>query len=195
MLTLAMDLLIVVLTLKLLAINDVDTVDTFRRIHHSIITWKLSWWFSEIKGYFFTRMKNIAVLCIPSVTFSSEIVHGQTIYRDLDKFTHRIGNLLRGSLMESGVECSDVKRSYKPEGSGFHAGSSPARYFVSVSIESSVLPEAEVSIGGDPGRGADRIWDKFEPLFRRAVAHAFPLFEPLWMTEDEFIKSKSGISK
>lgn len=140
-------------------------------------------------------MKNHAILRVPSVIFSSEIIHGQTIYRGVEGFTHRMGEQLRSSLVESGVECSDVKRSHKPAGSGFMATSDTGSYFVVVSVESETLPEAEVIIGADPRKGAAKSWDKFEPPFRQAVAHAFPLSEPIWMTLDEFVESKPGISK
>ena len=140
-------------------------------------------------------MKNFAILRVQSVTLPSEVVYGQTIYRGVDEFTHRMAKQLHSSLIESGVECGDVQRSYKPEGSGFYSVGTTGRYFVSVGIERKVLPEVEVNIIAEPRRGAVRSWDKFEPLLKQAIAHTFPLSTPIWMTEDEFIESKPGISK
>jgi hypothetical protein len=134
-------------------------------------------------------MKNIAITRVTSVKFSSETVQGQTVYRGMNEFTHQIGERLRASLLESGLECSSVERSFKPAGSGFQTDNKPGKYIITVGVEREVLPEAKAVIMADPCRGAAKSWANFERLFRRAVESAFSGCDLAWMTEDEYVAS------
>src|SRR5260221_12264334 len=128
-------------------------------------------------------MNNLALIRVPSVTFSSEKVHGQTIYRGVDEFTDQVSQRLRGHLATD-VGCSAVRRSFKPDGSGFTASSTSGDYFVTVCAEREALPAAEITICADPSADAVRSWSRFEPLLRRAVESVFP-DSVKWMSIDE----------
>ena len=136
-------------------------------------------------------MTNIVITRVSSVKFSSETVQGQTVYRGVEEFTRQMSERLRVSLLESGLECSIVERSFKPVGSSFQADNKPGKYIITVGIEREVLPEAKAVIGADPCRGAAKSWANFEPCFRRAVESAFSGCDLTWMTEDEYVKSEA----
>lgn len=137
-------------------------------------------------------MNNIALIQVPSMTFSSETVHGKPIYREIDAFTDHVSQRLRSELIAADVRCSPVKRSFKPCGSGFMATSPSGDYFVTVSAEREALPGAEITIWADACRGAVRSWSWFEPLFHRAVESEFPGL-PRWMTIDDYVANGPSI--
>jgi len=138
------------------------------------------------------QMNNVALIRVPSVTFSSKTVHGQTIYRGVDEFTQKVSQRIRSQLLAIGVGCSPIQRSFKPIGSGFMATSPSGDYFMTVCIEPEALPCAEITICADACGGAVRSWDWFEPLFRRAVESEFSAL-PKWMTIDEYVESGSSL--
>lgn len=120
------------------------------------------------------------------------MVQGQAISRGIDEFTDRTSRRVRAHLVSAGVGCGPVGRSYKPKGSGFIAASASGDYFVSVSVESEALPEAEILIWADPRRGAVPSWSWFEPFFRRAVESEFSDCIK-WMTSDEYVESEPSV--
>jgi hypothetical protein len=135
------------------------------------------------------HMNNFVNIRVPSVSFSSETIQGQTIYRGVFEFEDQMGERLRTSLSASSILCGPVQRSFKPGGSGFNADCTPGRYWVTVSIERTALPGAEVTISAWPRRNAVESWTRFEPLFRRAVEFAFPDCDLRWMSVDEYIET------
>jgi hypothetical protein len=134
-------------------------------------------------------MNNLSLIRIPSVRFSAEMVQGRTIYRGIDEFTDRVGQQVRDHLVSAGIGCGPVRRNFKPAGSGFVATSTSGDYFVSISVESKALPEAEITICEDPRRGAVRSWSWFEPFFRRSVESEFAGCIK-WTTIDEYVEGE-----
>jgi hypothetical protein len=134
-------------------------------------------------------VKNIAVIQIPSGTFSPEELEGRTIPRGIDEFTGKVAERLRGALLLSKLECSAVKRVFKPYGSGFSAGDAAGRFSVTVSVDPEALPAATLTILAEPCGQAARSWPSFEPRLRIAVEGEFPDYKCQWMTVDEFIAS------
>jgi hypothetical protein len=134
-------------------------------------------------------MRNIALIPIPSVMFAATQLQGRTVYRGIDEFTHELAERLRGALLLTNLECSAVKRVFKPCGSGFSASAAAGRYVVTVSIDDEVLPAARIMILADPRGKAARSWLSFEPRLKAAVDTLFPGCRCQWMSVDEFIAS------
>ncbi|MFZ1220407.1 MAG: hypothetical protein WAO00_14015 [Chthoniobacterales bacterium] len=134
------------------------------------------------------RMRNIALIPIPSVTFSATQLEGRTVYPGINEFTHQMAERLRGALLAN-LECTAVKRVFKPYGSGFSASAAAGRYVVTVSIDEEVLPAARITILAEPRGKAARSWLSFEPRLKAAVETVFPDCKCQWMTVDEFIAS------
>ena len=134
-------------------------------------------------------MRNIVLIPIPSVTFSATQLEGRTVYRGIDEFTHQLAERLRGALLLTNLECSAVKRVFKPYGSGFSASAAAGRYVVTVSIDEEVLPAAGITILAEPRGKAARSWLSFEPRLKAAAETLFPDCKCQWMTVDEFIAS------
>ena len=134
-------------------------------------------------------MKNIAVIRIPPGTFSPEELEGRTIPRGIDEFTDKVTERLRDALLLSNLECSAVKRVFKPYGSGFSASDAAGRYGITVSVDPEALPAATLTILAEPRGKATRNWASFEPRLRIAVEGEFPDYKCQWMTVDEFIAS------
>jgi hypothetical protein len=134
-------------------------------------------------------MKNIALIRIPSVTFSATELEGRTIYPGINEFSHQVAERLRDALLLTNLECGAVARTFKPYGSGFSVSDAADRYVVTVSIDEEVLPAARITIFAEPRRKAAKIWPSFEPRLRVAVEGHFPDHDCQWMTVDEFIAS------
>jgi len=134
-------------------------------------------------------MNNLVIIRVPSVTFSSKEFNGQTIYHGTLEYTRQVGERLRSHFSEADVKCGLVYQSFKPLGTGFTADSPSGRYIITVCIERSVLPNAEITILAEPRGRAAKNWELFEPLFHQAVESEFSEHHPKWMTVDEFIKT------
>jgi hypothetical protein len=132
-------------------------------------------------------LKNYALIRLPSVTFPSDKVQGQTIFRGIDEFTNATSERIRRRLLEAGVECTLTKRIFKPAGTVFSASIASGQYFVHVSVEPEALPEAQITISAEPRRHDSRSWVSFEPLFRRAIESEFEGCCPRWVTVDEYV--------
>jgi hypothetical protein len=135
-------------------------------------------------------MKNIALIRIPFVTFSSEEVPGQGIYRGcgVDAFTDQVSERLRSALSLSDMKCGAVGRIFKPYGSGFTARGARLHYLVTICAEPNGSAGANITISANPRRDPVASWSSFEPRFRFAVQAEFPDCDCHWMTADEFVR-------
>jgi hypothetical protein len=135
-------------------------------------------------------MKNFAVLDVSSDSFLSELVHGRTVFRGLDEFASRVSESLRERFVEAGMACDVVRRSFKPAGYSFNVRGTCGRYCVTISIEATGSPHAELVVVADPRADSDRSWALFEPLFHRVIGLEFPGEQVGWMTADDFARSE-----
>jgi len=127
------------------------------------------------------------------MTFPAEELEGRTIYRGTNEFTHQVAERLRDALLLTNLECTAVKRVFKPYGSGFSASVATGRYLVTVGIDEELLPAAGVTILAEPRGKAARSWLSFEPHLKPAVEALFPDCKCEWMTVDEFIASGQSV--
>ena len=141
------------------------------------------------------RMKNVALIRVPTVEFSREEVPGHSMFRGggVDAFTDQLSERLRAALSQRSIPCTAVARTFKPCGSGFTADNAGCRHLITVCAEPNGTPGANITIRATPRRNRSAGWESFEPAFHAAVEAQFPRGDCQWMTLDEFIESAQSV--
>ena len=148
-------------------------------------------------------MENLALIQLPTVTFSSQSIRGRTIYKGIDEFTLDLAKRLRTRLTACDVACAPVGMRLNPRGSCFGVSSARGWLVVSACLKERVLPRAETAIWVAPRLG---FWAAllrirvvpndcsfwFLPLFRRTVESEFSSCDLVWMTVDDYAQSHAS---